>query len=130
MKCLGIVLLSLSALTMQAELPPLISREILFGNPERSHPEMSPDGAQIAWLAPDRSGVLNVWLSTIDGANAHPITNETHRPIQWYTCGGDTRHILYLQDNAGDENDHVFSADLTNRNVRDMTTCPEGRAQH
>ncbi len=69
--------------TIYAKLPALIPREILFGNPERSHPEVSPDGAQIAWLAPDKNEVLNVWASAIDGKNPHPITNEPHRPIAW-----------------------------------------------
>ena len=113
-----------------AELPPLTPREILFGNPERAEPKISPDGAQIAWLAPDKNGVLNVWASSIDGANAHSITNETHRPIFWYAWGGDAKHILYLQDNAGDEIDHLFSADLTNGNVRDLTPFRGVRAQN
>ena len=56
----------------QAELPPLIPREILFGNPARAEPQISPDGTQIAWLAPDKNGVLNVWASAIDGSNSTP----------------------------------------------------------
>jgi dipeptidyl aminopeptidase/acylaminoacyl peptidase len=130
MKRLAFVLLSLSALTIQAELPRLIPREVLFGNPERAEPQISPDGGQIAWLAPDKSGVLNVWASAIDGHDAHPITNETHRPIFWYAWSGDTKHILYLQDNAGDEINHLFSADLTNGNVRDLTPFRGVRAQN
>jgi dipeptidyl aminopeptidase/acylaminoacyl peptidase len=118
------------AFTAYAELPALIPREILFGNPERSHPEISPDGAQLAWLAPDKNGVLNVWAGSIDGAHAHLITNETHRPIQWYSWGGDAKHILYLQDNGGDEIDHLFSADLTSGNIRDLTPFRGVRAQN
>ena len=114
----------------QAELPPLIPREILFGNPARAAPQISPDGTQIAWLAPDKTGVLNVWASAIDGSNPHLITNETHRPIFWYAWGGDGKHILYLQDNAGDENQHLFSADLTDENVRDLTPFRGVRAQN
>ena len=92
----------------RAELPPLIPREILFGNPERAEPQISPDGSQIAWLAPDKNGVQNVWASALDGTNSHTITNETHRPIFWYAWAGDAKHILYLQDNAGDEINHLF----------------------
>jgi hypothetical protein len=122
------LLLALSS--ARAELPPLIPREVLFGNPARAHPEISPDGAQIAWLAPDKKGVLNVWANAIDGENPHPITNEAHRPIAWYAWGGDAKHILYLQDNAGDENQHLFSADLTTSNVRDLTPFRGVRAQN
>jgi len=123
----AVLLLVLSA---RAELPSLIPRDILFGNPERAEPQISPDGSQIAWLAPDKSGVQNVWASAIDGSNPRAITNETHRPIFWYAWGGDTKHILYLQDNAGDEINHLFSADLTSGNVRDLTPFRGVRAQN
>ena len=113
-----------------AELPPLIPRAVLFGNPERSHPELSPDGTQLAWLAPDRNGVVNAWVGASNGSDAHAVTNESHRPIQWYTWAGDGKHILYLQDNAGDEVNHLFSADLTNGTVRDLTPFRGVRAQN
>ena len=118
------------AFSARAKLPPLIPREILFGNPARAEPQISPDGRQIAWLAPDKNGVLNVWASAFDGTNSHPITNETRRPIFWYSWGGDARHILYQQDNAGDEINHLFSADLTTGNVRDLTPFRGVRAQN
>ena len=89
MKKLLLPLLVFCALNIQAELPPLIPREILFGNPARTNPQISPDGGQIAWLAPDKKGALNVWISSIDSENAQPMTNETHRPINWYAWGGD-----------------------------------------
>jgi dipeptidyl aminopeptidase/acylaminoacyl peptidase len=130
MKHLLCAVIWLCTFTIYAKLPALIPREILFGNPERSHPEVSPDGAQIAWLAPDKNEVLNVWASAIDGKNRHLITNEPHRPIAWYAWGGDAKHILYLQDNAGDENEHLFSADLTNGNIRDLTPFRGVRAQN
>jgi dipeptidyl aminopeptidase/acylaminoacyl peptidase len=113
-----------------AELPPLIPREILFGNPERSALQLSPDGDQIAWLAGDKAGVLNVWASTTEGKNPHLITNESNRPIHWYTWAGDGKHILYFQDNGGDEIDHLWSADLANGNVRDLTPFRGVRAQN
>src|SRR5690349_15865986 len=38
----------------------LIKRQVLFGNPERTAVELSPDGKQISYLAP-KDGVMNVW---------------------------------------------------------------------
>src|SRR5260370_20838924 len=110
MKCLLCAVIWLCTFTIYAKLPALIPRETLFGNPERSHPEVSPDGAQIACLAPDQNELLNLWASAIDGNNPHPITHEPHRPITWYAWGGDSKHILYLQENAGAENQQLFSA--------------------
>ncbi len=123
-------LLLLWIVTAAAELPALVAREILFGNPVRTDPQISPDGSQLTWLAPDKNGVLNVWASTTDGKNAHAITNEAHRPIAWYASAGDGKHILYLQDNGGDEVHHLLSADLTNGNVRDLTPFRGVRAQN
>jgi hypothetical protein len=37
-----------------AELPPLIARDVLFGNPEKIAPQLSPDGRWLAWIAPDK----------------------------------------------------------------------------
>jgi dipeptidyl aminopeptidase/acylaminoacyl peptidase len=119
-----------TVLPVRAELPPLIPREVLFGNPERSQPEISPDGTQLAWLAPDKNGVVNIWIGAPDGSKGRAVTNEKNRPIQWYTWAGDTKHVLYLQDNAGDEVDHLWSADLRNGNVRDLTPFRGVRAQN
>ena len=113
-----------------AELAPLLPREVLFGNPERSHPQISPGGDHIAWLAADKNGVVNVWVGSVTESDAHVVTNENHRPIFWYAWAGDSKHILYLQDNAGDEIDHLFSTDLTNSVVRDLTPFRGVRAQN
>ena len=129
MKRLSILLLLLAA-SAQAELPALIPREVLFENPTKSDPQISPDGSQLSWLAPDKSGVLNVWLSAIDGASPHPVTNESGYPIHYYRWAADGKHILYLHDNNGDEIDHVLSADLTTGNVRDLTPFRGVRAQN
>ena len=122
--------LLLSTLSLFAALPPLIPRKVLWGNPERTSPQISPDGKRIAWLAPDAKGVLNVWARPIDKDEPKLLTNETHRPIYWYLWAADGRHILYLQDSDGDENTHLFSADLESRNIRDLTPWRGIRAQN
>src|SRR5438552_16513866 len=107
MKRFPILLLLLAASSAQAELPALIPREVLFGNPERAEPQISPNGMQIAWLAPDKNGVLNVWADSIPPAQAHPVTNETQHPVRWYQWADDGKHLLYLHDNGGDEIDYL-----------------------
>jgi dipeptidyl aminopeptidase/acylaminoacyl peptidase len=66
----------------------------------------------------------------LDGGDAHCVTNETGDPIEWYTWAADGKHVLYLHDNAGDEIPHLFSADLTTGNVRDLTPFRGVRAQN
>src|SRR5947199_7804035 len=130
MKHLLFAAIWLCTFTIYAELPTLIPREILFGNPERADPQISLGGSQLTCLAPDKTGVLNVWVSAMDGANPHPITNETDHPIHYYRWAADGKHILYLHDNNGDEIDHLYSADLTSSNVRDLTPFRGVRAQN
>ena len=120
----------LSALIVRGELPPLIPRETLFANADRFLPQLSPDGARIAWIAPDKNGVANIWVDRLDGSDPKVVTNENHRPIVWYAWAGDAKHILYFQDNAGDEIDHLFSTDLTSQTVRDLTPFRGVRAQN
>src|SRR5262249_9334340 len=45
-----------AATQLFADLPPLIPRNVLFGNPERTAPQLSPDGKRLAWLAPEKKG--------------------------------------------------------------------------
>jgi len=112
-----------------ARVAPLIPRDVLFAGTERSSPELSPDGAKMSWLAPSKDGVMNVWAGPVGGA-MRPVTRESHRPISAYAWSGDGSRILYFQDGDGDENDHVFSADLDGGDVRDLTPHPGVKAQN
>src|SRR5688572_8747622 len=58
----------------------LIPRDVLFGNPERQSPQISPDGTKLAWLAP-QNGVLNVWIRTLGKTDDRCVTNDTKRGI-------------------------------------------------
>jgi dipeptidyl aminopeptidase/acylaminoacyl peptidase len=106
-----------------AELIPLT---VLFGNPERVSPRLSPDGTQLAWIAP-HNGVLNVWLapiSTQDGVSwdaARVITEDTDRGIRQFAWAHDGRHVLYVQDTGGDENWRLHDVDLPTMERRDLT---------
>ena len=111
-------------------LPPLIPRAVLFGNAARKDPQISPDGRQLSWLAPDANGVQNVWARLEGQDSARAITHETHRPIRWYGWSAGGSHVLYLQDGDGDENDHLFCADLETGSVRDLTPFRGVRAQN
>jgi dipeptidyl aminopeptidase/acylaminoacyl peptidase len=109
-------------------LPTLIPREILFGEPEKVSPQISPDGTRIAYLAP-KDGVLNVWVHTIGKGDDIPITKEKKRGIRWYFWAEDNVHIIYLQDSDGDENWHLYSVDLNTGVIRDLTPFSGIQAQ-
>lgn len=126
---LAVLVSSAAALPAHAELPPLIPREVLFGNPERTAPKISPDGKRLAWLAPDEKNVLQVWVSTAGKDDARKVTADPKRGIRQYAFAYDDRTLLYLQDADGDENFHVYGVDLQTGSVRDYTPFQGVRAE-
>jgi dipeptidyl aminopeptidase/acylaminoacyl peptidase len=125
---LVLAVLAFPAATASAQQPPLISRDVLFGNPERTSPRLSPDGARLAWLAPDKKNVLQVWVKTVGKDDDKMVTADKKRGIRQYFWTEDNRTLIYMQDNDGDENFHLFGVDLVSGNVRDYTPIQGVRA--
>ena len=103
----------------------LIPREVLFGNPERVSPRISPDGTRLAWIAP-RDEVLNVWVAPIGASgvswdDAQVVTDDKDRGVRVFAWARDNRHLLYLQDAGGDENWRLYDVDLDTMARRDLT---------
>lgn len=98
----------------------LIPREVLFGNPEKVSPRLSPDGTKMSYLAPVDE-VLNVWVGSIGKDDVHPVTKDTLRGIRIYFWAADNKHIMYMQDKGGDENWHLYSVNLQTGATRNLT---------
>lgn len=101
-------------------LPPLIPRTVLFGNPERATPHVSPDGRRLSYLAPV-DGVLNVWAGDRRARAFRPVTEDRDRGVRVHYWAHDARHILYLQDVGGDENWRLFAVDVETLEQRALT---------
>lgn len=113
----------------KTQLPPLIPREILFGNPERTSPRISPDGKYLTYIAPDEKNVLQVWLRTMGQQDARQLTNDQKRGIRIYFWTYDGEQLIYLQDSDGDENWHFYSVNINSNIVRDLTPFQGIQAQ-
>jgi dipeptidyl aminopeptidase/acylaminoacyl peptidase len=112
--------LAAAASTAPSALPPLLPRAALFTDPARLHPQVAPDGARLGWLEPDGRGILQVQVGALDGSGGKPVTAEL-RPVRKWLWSADGREVLFLQDTLGEENDHLFSADLATGQLRDLT---------
>lgn len=121
--------LVLATLPAWGELPPLIPREVLFGNPVKTQAQISPNGKMLAYLAPDDKGVMNVWARTLGQEDDKVVTADKKRGIRRYEWQQDSEHILYIQDRDGDEDWHVYQTNLKTKNTRDLTPFQGVRAQ-
>jgi dipeptidyl aminopeptidase/acylaminoacyl peptidase len=107
---------------------PLLPLGHFFDNPERAAARLSPDGRTISFVAP-REGVLNVWVRPRDGGPEIPVTDDRDRGVRSYFWSRDSRYILYVQDDGGDENFHIFAVEPRNPDrIRDLTPIPGVRA--
>jgi dipeptidyl aminopeptidase/acylaminoacyl peptidase len=120
---------SATALAQTPSLPPLIGREILFGNPERTSPQLSSDGKYLAYLAPDDKNVLQVWLRTVGQEDDRIITADKKRGIRIFFWTYNANQLIYMQDADGDENFHLYSVNIESNIVRDLTPFQGVKAQ-
>ena len=93
-------------------LPPLIDREVFFGNPEIIGGQLSPDGKYLAFQKPWKN-TRNIYVKGVDEpfSAAHLITAEAKRPVPFYFWTRDSKYILYIKDNDGDENFNIYAVD-------------------
>jgi len=109
----------------------LIPREVLFDNPEYASPSISPDGKLLAYLRP-MDGVLNVHVRTVGKEDDRVVTADSYRGIRQFFWAEDSTTLLYLQDDAGDENFHLFGIDALTpaAAARDLTPFAGAKAQN
>lgn len=83
--CMPIIIILAIPVGAQSMIPPpIIDRELFFGDPEIVGAQISPDGVFIAFIKPFK-GTRNIWVkrTTEPFASAKPITADTARPL---TC--------------------------------------------
>ena len=108
-----VALLAVNGVSVSAQTngrPPIIDRELFFGDPEIAGAQISPDGKFIAFVRPFK-GTRNIWIKRTEDSfdKAKPITADTTRPIPAYFWSRDGKYILFVQDKAGDENYLVYA---------------------
>lgn len=103
---------------------PLLDRELFFSDPEYAGAQVSPNGKLISFLKPHQD-VMNIWVKKYDQAfdKAWPVTADTKRPVTSYFWSEDSAHILYRQDQGGNEDYHVYALD-PREDVRKQNAAP------
>jgi len=100
----------------------LVPRRLYFLEPDYSNVRVSPDGSQLAYLAPVQ-GVRNLFVAPVgEPRKGRQVTHVTDRNIggyyQWAHTG---RHIVFFQERDGDENWRASSIDVESGALKLLT---------
>ncbi len=106
----------------------LIPVEDFFRKPDRSGYSISPDGKRLAFLGlyHRRQNILVQPLESDEEAIL--LTKETDRGIAGFLWANEER-IIYVKDQAGDENFQLFGVDVHGSEVLPLTPFPKVRVQ-
>ncbi len=107
--------------------PPIITVEDFFKNSEQRTFRISPDGSHLAYLAPYNNR-MNVHVRSMDSDSVIRVTSVVDRDIAGYFWASNDR-LVYIKDDAGNENFHLFSVSKVGENEIDLTPFDGVRAQ-
>lgn len=97
----------------------MIPMKDFFRNPEKTNYSLSPDGVYFAFMKPWENR-LNIFVQKIGSDNLTQLTSETNRDIAEYFWANNNR-IIFVKDDAGDENFRLFAIDIDGQNETDLT---------
>lgn len=106
--------------------PPRIPIKDFFDNPKISSADISPDAKSYAYLAPDNNR-MNIWVCGTDEDfdKARLITHDKQRGIRNFSWSRDSKYVLYMQDEGGNENFHIYRADPSKPDAAALDLTPE-----
>jgi dipeptidyl aminopeptidase/acylaminoacyl peptidase len=104
-----------------------IPLENFFKNPEKSSYKISPDGSFYSFMAPYKNR-MNIFIQKIGDSSATQLTFEEARDIAGYFWPNNEQ-IVFLKDEAGDENFHLFGVNIDGSNSIGFTDFDGVRAQ-
>ena len=104
-----------------------IPLEDFFKNPEKSSYQISPDGSFYSFMAPYKNR-MNIFIQKISDSSATQLTFEEARDIAGYFWPNNEQ-IVFLKDEGGDENFHLFGVNIDGSNPISFTDFDGVRAQ-
>ena len=109
---------------MKAKQIPL---ENFFKNPEKSSYQISPNGDYYSFMAPYKNR-MNIFVQKRGDTSSVQLTFEEDRDVAGYFWPNDNQ-IMFLKDDGGDENYHLFGVNIDGSNLIGYTDFEGVRAQ-
>ena len=110
--------------TLKAKQIPL---ENFFKNPEKSSYQISPNGDYYSFMAPYKNR-MNIFVQKRGDTSSVQLTFEEDRDVAGYFWPNDNQ-IMFLKDEGGDENYHLFGVNIDGSNLIGYTDFEGVRAQ-
>lgn len=113
----------------KADANALLPFDTFFKPSEADAPLLSPDGKWVTFIARYQDA-YNIFIAPVDDIKAaKPLTKESGRGIQWFTVSGainyrwspDSRYVIYLKDNNGDEHNRIYAASVETGETKLLT---------
>lgn len=122
----GLLAAAPAAAFAEAVAVPKIPVRDFFKNPDKTNFQLSPNGKYISFTQSYQNR-LNIHVMP-RGGEARRVTEVQDRDIRQYFWKGDD-HLLFLKDNGGDENFHLFAVDRDGKATRDLTPFDKVRVE-
>jgi len=96
------------------------SVEDYFKKPSQSSFQFSPNGQYLSYKERDANGKSHVFVKNTTTNEVKKVIEEKDQLIRGYGWANNSR-LIYMQDKGGDENFHIWAADLDGGNKKDLT---------
>ncbi len=97
-----------------------------FERPKQSSFQFSPDGMYFSYRQKDDKGKRHVYVKNTETEEIKKVIEEKEELIRGYGWANNNR-LIYVMDQGGNENYHLFSVDLDGANMKDLTPFDDVR---
>ncbi len=94
--------------------------EDYFAKPKARSFQFSPNGEYLSYREKDENGKNHVYVKNLETEEITRAIEEEEELIRGYGWANETR-LIYVMDKGGNENYHLFAADLDGSNEKELT---------
>ena len=94
--------------------------EDYFSRPKADNFQLSPGGKYMSYMEKDEKGKNHVYVKELATGKVQKAIEEKEELIRGYGWKNDNR-LIYVMDQGGNENYHIYAVDIDGRNNVDLT---------